>query len=260
MTLLFVCSCVHAPVLNRLCSRSLSLCFCCCAQSVTFALNALLAPIREAFQSSPDLQALVARAYPEAAAAASAASASAASASAASSSANTPIDVARLELRVGRVTKCENHPRNASHFVAQVDLGEKDPRQVVCDLRSAGVSLETMQNRLVVCLTNIKPQSVMGVKSFAVILAAVGAESKAEALLPPADAKAGERITFAGYPSLASPLAPANDKTLKAVLAELRTGAEGVAAYKGVAFETTAGPVKAESALNAEIKWTCEIK
>lgn len=227
-------------------------------QSVTFALNALLAPIRDAFQA-PDLQALVANAYPEAAAAAAAASAASAAASSVVSSANTPIDVARLELRVGRVTKCENHPRAAAHFVAQVDLGEKDARQVCTDLRGAGISLESMQGRLVVCLTNIKPQSVLGVKSLAVILAA-SAAGKTEPLSAPASAAAGERVTFAGYPTAASPMAPANDKTLKAVLAELRTGADGVAAYKGVAFDTAAGPVKAETALNGEIKWTAEIK
>lgn len=262
--------------------------------SVTYALNQLLEPIRTAF-STPEMQALVERAYPketegaagneadsvildddeEVAAVTSGVAAASVSkpAAAASSKAakggkgakpaapianpNAPVDIARLDLRVGRVLKCEMHPRADKLYLSSVDVGGAEPLQVVSGLKEH-VPLEQMQQRLVVLLTNLKPTSLVGVKSFAMILAASSADnSKVELLEPPAGAKVGERVSFDGFavdPAFADTDLPrANDKVLKAVMADLRTDAEGVAKYKEVPFNTSAGVVRVQSLHGATI-------
>lgn len=178
--------------------------------SVTHALNKLLQPIRDAF-ATPEMQALVARAYPkvveganeneassvildddevegvtagvaQVAVAASSSAAPAKSgkggkpAAAATSSApkadpNAPNDIAKLDIKVGRVLKCEKHPHADKLYLSSIDVGEAEPRQVVSGLRDF-IPLEDMQNRLVTVLTNLKPTSLQGVKSYAMILAA----------------------------------------------------------------------------------------
>lgn len=259
---------------------------------MTYALNALLAPIRAAF-STEEMQALVARAYPKetegsstnevsgvilddeeeaAVAAVSAVAVSKPSASAAPAKAgkakaaaaaptgpkadpNAPNDAAKLDVKVGRVLKCEKHPHADKLYLSSIDVGEAEPRQVVSGL-ALYVPLEAMQNRLVCVLTNLKPTSLQGVRSFAMVLAASNEDhSQVELLDPPADAKVGERVTFAGYPTDASlpELARVSEKALKAITADLRTNDEGVAVYKDVAFTTSAGVVRVASLKNATV-------
>lgn len=260
--------------------------------SVTYALNQLLEPIRVAF-STPEMQALVARAYPkelegasknevsqvildddeavaEVTAGVAAASVSKPAAAASSKPAkakapaapvanpNLPVDIGRLDIKVGRVLKCEKHPHADKLYLSQVDVGEAEPRQIVSGLKEF-IPLEEMQQRAVAVLCNLKPTSLQGVKSFAMILAASSADhSQVELLDVPAGAKTGERISFAGYqvdPAFAdaAELPRANEKVLKAVMADLKTDAEGVAKYKDAPFNTSAGVVRVKSLVNSTI-------
>lgn len=215
--------------------------------SVTAALNELLAPIRQAF-ATKEMQALVDRAYPKA-------KVDAAKASAPKVDPNAPNDVAKLDIKVGRVIKCEVHPQADKLYVSQVDIGEAEPRQVVSGLRNF-VPLDQMQGRLVAVLCNLKPSSLVGVKSFAMLLAASNADhTQVELLDIPEEAKVGERVTFAGFPTDKSvaELARASEKALKAVTPLLHTDAEGVAMYQDVPFMTSAGEVKVKSLKNAPI-------
>lgn len=63
-------------------------------------------------------------------------------------------------------------------------------------------------------------------------------------------------MTFAGFPTDASvaELARANEKVLKAVMADLHTGADGVAMYRDVAFNTSAGTVRVDSLSDKPIR------
>jgi len=267
--------------------------------SVTYALNQLLEPIRTTF-ATPEMQALVARAYPktdegqasneagsvllddeeveQASAAMAAANVTpaavaqpaskkparqgAASSSSSSSSAapkanpNAPVDIARLDMKVGVVSSCVAHPHADKLYLSQIDIADPaGPRQVVSGLREH-VTLEQMQGRKVVLLTNIKPTSLVGIKSHAMILAANSEDGKVELLTPPASAVVGERIKFSGFDvdPFIPELARANEKILKAVMAELHTNEEGIAMYKDVAFDTSAGPVKVDTLNNAQIR------
>jgi tyrosyl-tRNA synthetase len=213
--------------------------------SVAIALNELLAPIRQAF-SSKEMQALVERAYPKP---------KAAEAKGPKVDPNQPNDIAKLDIKVGKVIKCENHPQADKLYVSSVDIGEAEPRQVVSGLRNF-VPLEQMQGRLVAVLCNLKPSSLVGVKSFAMLLAASSADHTTVELLDiPAGAVVGERITFEGFPTDKSvpELARASEKALKIVTPLLHTDGEGVAMYEQVPFMTSAGEVKVKSLKNAPI-------
>lgn len=91
--------------------------------------------------------------------------------------ADRPVDVSRLELRVGLITKAEKHPNADSLYVESIDCGEAAPRVVVSGLVHHIPEAE-MQNRRVVVVANLKPTNLKSVKSFAMVLAATGADGK----------------------------------------------------------------------------------
>ena len=177
--------------------------------------------------------------------------------------ANAPNDIKKLDIKVGRILSSALHPTAASNekaanwYVSEVDVaGAEGPIKVVSEFAKV-IPLEQMQGRLVALVMNLKPTSVIGVKTLATILTAKSADgAQIELLTPPASAKAGERVTFAGFP-LADPSAPelarANENALKVIIPELKTTAEGVAAYKGIPFMTTAGPVTVATLKNVQI-------
>jgi len=64
------------------------------------------------------------------------------------------------------------HPDADSLYVETIDFGEESgPRTVVSGLAGL-VPLETMQNKMVVCVCNLKPQKMRGVESQAMVLCA----------------------------------------------------------------------------------------
>uniref|UniRef100_A0A915DF15 Methionine--tRNA ligase, cytoplasmic n=1 Tax=Ditylenchus dipsaci TaxID=166011 RepID=A0A915DF15_9BILA len=72
------------------------------------------------------------------------------------------VDVGRLDLRVGRILEVKKHPDADSLYVETIDLGEASPRTVVSGLVKH-VPLEQMQDRMVLCLCNLKPAKRRGV-------------------------------------------------------------------------------------------------
>ncbi|KAL6033259.1 hypothetical protein STEG23_004738, partial [Scotinomys teguina] len=90
--------------------------------------------------------------------------------SAAASADSKPIDVSRLDLRIGCIVTAKKHPDADSLYVEEVDVGEAAPRTVVSGLVNH-VPLEQMQNRMVVLLCNLKPQNA-GVVSQAMVMCA----------------------------------------------------------------------------------------
>lgn len=255
--------------------------------SVTKALNNLLEPIREQFRQ-PELVELVKKAYPkdlpeqkahesgvldddeednlaqavaEKAAVATPAPAAAAKPQPAGlkkGTKETPNDVAKFDIRIGKIVKAEKHPHAQKLYVEQIDIGEATgPRTVVSGLAEY-VPLEELQDRLVVVLLNLKPASLVGIKSHAMVLCATSEDGKTvELLTPPAGAQVGERVSFAGYPvdaPLTEELPRANEKVQAAVFEHLLTSDSNVATFKGVPFNTTAGVVTVKSLKNCKIR------
>ena len=118
-----------------------------------------------------------------------------------------------IDLRVGHIIKAIKHQDADSLYVSTIDVGEAEPRTVVSGLVKY-IPLEEMQNRKVVCVCNLKPVAMRGVKSFAMVLAASPAEGdkdKVELVAPPVDAAVGERLSFAGFEE-GEPLSQLNPK------------------------------------------------
>eukprot|EP01087_Luapelamoeba_hula_P019113 TRINITY_DN6286_c0_g1_i1.p1 TRINITY_DN6286_c0_g1~~TRINITY_DN6286_c0_g1_i1.p1 ORF type:complete len:2354 (+),score=344.36 TRINITY_DN6286_c0_g1_i1:69-7130(+) len=153
-------------------------------------------------------------------------------------------DVARMDLRVGKIVKCVKHPNADTLYVSTVDIGEREPRQIISGL-ARFVPLQEMQNRRVVVLTNCKPARMHGIVSYAML---IGADKttpthhrQVELLQVPSGARIGERVTVEGHER------PADKELnyhayLQSAQSHLYTDASRVATYDGAPFMTSAGP------------------
>jgi len=126
-----------------------------------------------------------------------------------------------IDLRVGHILKAIKHPEADSLYVSTIAMGDKpgtdDTAEVdgqicrtVCSGLNGLVPLEEMQGRKVVVVCNLKPVKMRGIKSSAMVLAASPRikegevddhKGPVELVNPPADAKAGERVYFEGWPA-----------------------------------------------------------
>ena len=80
-----------------------------------------------------------------------------------------PVDVSRLDLRIGCIITARKHPDADSLYVEEVYVGETAPRTVVSGFVNH-VPLEQTQNRMVVLLCNLKPAKMRGVVSQAMVM------------------------------------------------------------------------------------------
>ncbi|MBN3326124.1 AIMP1 protein, partial [Atractosteus spatula] len=164
-----------------------------------------------------------------------------------------PVDVSRLDLRVGRIVTAKKHPDADSLYVEEVDVGEAAPRTVVSGLVKH-VPLEQMQNRMAVLLCNLKPAKMRGVLSQAMVMCA-SSPDKVEILDPPSGAAPGDRITFDGFPGEPDKELNPKKKVWEQVQPDLRTDGQCVAVYKGAPFEVKGkGVCKAQTMSNSGIK------
>ncbi|PKX99422.1 putative cofactor for methionyl- and glutamyl-tRNA synthetases [Aspergillus novofumigatus IBT 16806] len=125
-----------------------------------------------------------------------------------------------IDLRVGHILRAINHPNADSLYVSTIDCGDAPGTEntsvdeetgktvrTVCSGLNGLVPLEEMQNRKIVAVCNLKPVTMRGIKSTAMVLAASprvaeGEDSHAgpvELVTPPAGAPAGTRIGFEGW-------------------------------------------------------------
>uniref|UniRef100_A0A2K5RIX7 Aminoacyl tRNA synthetase complex interacting multifunctional protein 1 n=2 Tax=Cebus imitator TaxID=2715852 RepID=A0A2K5RIX7_CEBIM len=173
--------------------------------------------------------------------------------SVAGSADSNPIDVSRLDLRIGCITTAKKHPDADSLYVEEVNVGERAPRTVVSGLVNH-VPLEQMQNRMVVLLCNLKPAKMRGVLSQAMVMCASSPE-KVEILAPPNGSVPGDRITFAAFPGIPDKELNPKKKIWEQIQPDLHTNDECVATYKGVPFEVKGkGVCRAQTMSNSGIK------
>ncbi|KAA8648249.1 hypothetical protein EYZ11_006739 [Aspergillus tanneri] len=125
-----------------------------------------------------------------------------------------------IDLRVGHILRAVNHPNADSLFVSTIDCGDAPGTEntsldeatgktvrTVCSGLNGLIPLEEMQDRKIVAVCNLKPVTMRGIKSCAMVLAASprvaeGEDSHAgpvELVSPPADAPAGQRVYFDGW-------------------------------------------------------------
>ena len=86
-----------------------------------------------------------------------------------------PIDIGRIDLRIGKIVSCKKHPDADSLYVEEVDLGEPKTRTIVSGLVKH-VQLEDMQNRIAVFMCNLKPAKMRGVLSEGMLMCASSPE------------------------------------------------------------------------------------
>ncbi|XP_023590547.1 aminoacyl tRNA synthase complex-interacting multifunctional protein 1 isoform X1 [Trichechus manatus latirostris] len=164
-----------------------------------------------------------------------------------------PIDVSRLDLRVGCIITAKKHPDADSLYVEEVDVGETAPRTVVSGLVNH-VPLEQMENRMVILLCNLKPAKMRGVLSQAMVMCASSPE-KVEILAPPDGSVPGDRITFDAFPGEPDKELNPKKKIWEQIQPDLYTNAECVATYKGAPFEVKGkGVCRAQTMSNSGVK------
>jgi methionyl-tRNA synthetase len=97
-------------------------------------------------------------------------------------------DFQRFDIRIARVESVEPHPDADKLFVIHLDVGELGKRQVVAGLRPY-YAPESLKDRLVAFIANLKPAKLRGVESQGMILAGDAGETVAilgpEKELPP---------------------------------------------------------------------------
>lgn len=126
-----------------------------------------------------------------------------------------------IDLRVGHILRAVPHPNADSLYVSTINCGDPPDApntsldewtgqtvRTVCSGLNGLVPLDDLQDRLIVAVCNLKPVTMRGVKSAAMVLAASprlepGEEDThkgpVELVNPPNNAKAGERVYFEGW-------------------------------------------------------------
>ena len=97
-------------------------------------------------------------------------------------------DFKTVEMRVAKITKCEEIPRSKKLYKLEVDLGYET--RTVCSGIKAFFTPEELEGRIIILVTNLKPVKLCGVESNGMILAAsVKKDGVSEqlTLLEPAD-------------------------------------------------------------------------
>ncbi|RBR20110.1 uncharacterized protein FIESC28_05389 [Fusarium coffeatum] len=130
-----------------------------------------------------------------------------------SSDTKRPFLPAMIDLRVGKILRAEPHPNADSLYVSTVSCGDAPSTpntswneefgttvRTVCSGLVGKIPLCDLQNRAVVVVANLKPVTMRGVKSAAMLLAAID-EPTVELVDPPTDAEVGERLNFEGWQS-----------------------------------------------------------
>ena len=134
---------------------------------------------------------------------------------------DTPLSPHLIDLRVGHILRAIPHPNADSLYVSTIACGDPpgsdntstDPEsgkivRTVCSGLNGLIPLEEMQGRKIIAVCNLKPVTMRGVKSAAMVLAASprvkeGEEDNhkgpVELVKPPDDAEAGQRVCFEGW-------------------------------------------------------------
>lgn len=164
------------------------------------------------------------------------------------------ISISRLDIRVGLITSAQKHPDADSLYVETIDVGEGQTRTVVSGLVKY-IPLEEMQNRKVCVLCNLKPATMRGIKSQAMVLAASNSDyTKVELVDPPKSAQVGERITFPGFDGEPDNVLNPKKKVWETLQVNLHSNTELVACYKDIPLTTSAGVCTVSSITNGSIR------
>ena len=162
--------------------------------------------------------------------------------------------ISKLDIAIGKIVDCKKHPDADSLYVSQIDLGEKEPRQVVSGLVKF-MTLDQMKGADVVVLKNLKPVKMRGVESRAMVLCASNDEhTKVEFLIPPTGSKPGDCVYFEGHEGTPEDILNPKKKIFEEVQPDFKTTTDKIAVWKDVPFKTDKGVITVASLTAAKIK------
>lgn len=164
-----------------------------------------------------------------------------------------PIDVGRLDMRVGKIVEVSRHPDADALYLEKIDVGEANPRTIISGLVRF-VPIEEMQNRMVVVLCNLKPAKMRGILSEGMVMCASTPE-KVEVLAPPAGSVPGDLVHVEGFPRVPDAVMNPKKKIFETVAPDLHTNEKLVACYKEGAFVVPGkGQVVTQTLKNVAVK------
>lgn len=79
-------------------------------------------------------------------------------------------ELAKIDLRIGKVLSCERHPNADKLFILKVDLGAGEVRQIVSGLAQSYTPGQVIGKNIVV-VANLKPAVIRGIESEGMLLA-----------------------------------------------------------------------------------------
>ena len=141
-----------------------------------------------------------------------------------------------IDLRVGKVTKCEVHPDADKLYVEEIDLREPEGPRTICSGLVPFMHAEDILGKNVIVVANLKARKMQGIKSHGMLLAASNeTHDQVELLVAPDNAKLGSRVqfgdaTFNGEPATANQVH--KKKYWEAFGPELVTNGEMEASWK----------------------------
>ncbi|VDK20219.1 unnamed protein product [Taenia asiatica] len=168
-----------------------------------------------------------------------------------------PIDVSRIDMRVGKIVEVERHPDADSLFVEKVNLGEGNLRTVVSGL-VPHVPIEMMQGLVGIFMCNLKPVKMRGIESQGMLMCATDADGRVEPLVieGPAELMLGDRVYVQGYPGQPDAQLNPKKKVWEQVKPDMRVDGAQIATYKGVPWKLMNSPnavIKAPTMVDAQI-------
>ncbi|KAI9033267.1 tRNA synthetases class I, catalytic domain-containing protein [Hyaloraphidium curvatum] len=162
----------------------------------------------------------------------------------------------KLDIRVGRILDVKRHPDADTLYVETVDLNESSgPRTVVSGLVKY-LQPSDLEGKLCVLLTNLKPASMRGIKSAAMVLAASDADhTKVELLIPPEGSQPGDRVSVAGQQGEPEEQLNPKKKVFETIQPDITTTDDLTVVWRGLPLTVgSKGPVKAASLRSAVVK------
>jgi len=157
------------------------------------------------------------------------------------------IDISKLDIRVGLITKAWNHDEADKLYCEEIDVGEDSgPRNIASGLKAHYTLEEMNAGQRVLVLANLKKRKLVGFPSHGMVLCACqynngdgsdnsddAADEKVEFVVPHPDAKLGDRVMCEGYdgePATENQIV--KKKMIQQIFPELHINDEGRAVYK----------------------------
>ncbi|VDO13591.1 unnamed protein product [Rodentolepis nana] len=169
-----------------------------------------------------------------------------------------PVDVSRLDLRVGKIVEVERHPDADSLYIEKVDLGEGHLRTIISGLVNF-VPIEKMQGLVGIFMCNLKPVKMRGIESQGMLMCASNDEhTVVEPLVieGPNPPELGDRVFVESYPGEPDGQLNPKKKVWETVKPDMRVDASNFATYKGAQWKLRNNPgavIKSPSVVNAQI-------